>query len=59
MEPISSFFKIEKDPFYREGEAQGILKGKIETAKSMKNLGLSIDLIIKATKLSAEEVKKL
>ncbi|PDS22539.1 Rpn family recombination-promoting nuclease/putative transposase [Flavobacterium branchiophilum] len=42
-----------------EGKLEGILEGKLETAKSLKKLGISIDLIIEATGLSKEEIEKL
>ncbi|GEM56682.1 hypothetical protein B0A58_12180 [Flavobacterium branchiophilum NBRC 15030 = ATCC 35035] len=42
-----------------EGIQEGILEGKLETAKSLKKLGISIDLIIEATGLSKEEIEKL
>lgn len=38
---------------------KGKLEGKLETAKSLKNLGVSIETIIEATGLSKEEIKKL
>lgn len=34
-------------------------KVKIETAKNLKNLGISIDIIVKSTGLSKEEIEKL
>ena len=42
-----------------EGEAKGIEKGKVETARNLKSLGVSIDIIIKSTGLSSEERAKL
>jgi predicted transposase/invertase (TIGR01784 family) len=38
---------------------EGRLEGKIEDAKNLLNLGVSVDIIIKATGLSEEEVLKL
>ena len=38
---------------------EGKLEGIIETAKSFKNLGVSIEIIIEATGLSKEEIEKL
>jgi predicted transposase/invertase (TIGR01784 family) len=38
---------------------EGKMEGKIETAKSFKNLGVSIQIIIEATGLSKEEIEKL
>lgn len=47
----------------REGEAKGFkkgeAKGRIEIARNMINLGLSVDIIAKSTNLSVEEVNKL
>ena len=37
----------------------GLVKGKIEIAKSLIKLGINIDDIIKATGLSKEEIEKL
>jgi len=45
------------DMYYSREE--GRLEGKIETAKSLKELGVSADVIMKATGLSAEEVAEL
>ncbi|WP_127484093.1 Rpn family recombination-promoting nuclease/putative transposase [Paenibacillus ehimensis] len=42
-----------------EGKTQGILHGKIEVAKNMLSMGLDIQLIIKATGLSEEEIHAL
>ncbi|CDA92513.1 uncharacterized protein BN553_00741 [Firmicutes bacterium CAG:238] len=52
---------------YDEGEAAGLEKGrsegvaqeKREIAKNLKDLGVGLNEIIKATGLSAEEVKEL
>ncbi len=43
------------DTAYDEGK----LEGKLETAKSLKNIGVSLEIIIKATGLSKEEIKSL
>ncbi|HAH55141.1 MAG TPA: hypothetical protein DCM02_07625 [Flavobacterium sp.] len=43
------------DTAFDEGE----LKGKLETVKSFKKLGVSIEIIIEATGLSKEEIEKL
>ena len=42
-----------------KGIAQGLEKGKIETARNLKQLGVSIDVIVQATGLSEEEVQQL
>jgi len=38
---------------------EGKIEGKIETAKQLKNLGVSVEIIMQATGLSEEEIKKL
>ncbi|CAO5681979.1 MAG: hypothetical protein HEEMFOPI_01548 [Holosporales bacterium] len=42
-----------------EGLAEGKLKGKLETAKNLKSMGLSLDQIEKATGLPLEDLKTL
>ena len=46
-----------------EGEAKGMEKGKtekaLEIAKELKSLGMPLEQIIKATKLSIEEIKTI
>ncbi len=42
-----------------EGKAKGVLEGKIEVAKNMLSMGLDIQLIVKATGLSEEEIHAL
>jgi predicted transposase/invertase (TIGR01784 family) len=42
-----------------EGIEEGTLKGKLETAKSLKKLGVSIEIIIAATGLRGEEIEEL
>ncbi|MBL1410384.1 hypothetical protein [Sphingobacterium faecale] len=42
-----------------EGLAEGARKNALETAKEMKKAGLSIEQIVKFTKLSVEEIEKL
>ena len=41
-----------------EGRAEGKAEGKIETARNLKSLGVSTDIIIKSTGLSPEEIAK-
>ena len=38
---------------------EGIKEGKLETAKKMKSLGVSTDIIVEATGLSLEEIAEL
>jgi len=42
-----------------KGREEGLEKGRIETASSLKALGVSADIIIKSTGLSPEEIVKL
>ena len=42
-----------------EGIKEGIKEGKLETAKKMKSLGVSTDIIVEATGLSLEEIAEL
>lgn len=42
-----------------QGHAQGLQEAQINIAKSMKEMGIDIDTISKATKLSKEEIEKL
>ena len=47
------------DTAFDEGKLEGILEGKLETAKSLKKLGIPIQTIIEATGLSKEEIESL
>ena len=57
----------ERETAFAEGEAKGIAQGfsdgsrhaKLETAKNLRGLGLSIENIAQATGLSKEEVKNI
>ena len=42
-----------------KGRAEGRAEGRVETARNLKSLGVSTDLIIKSTGLSQEEIAKL
>ena len=44
---------------YCEGKREGYREGRKETAKNLKEQGIDIDVIIKATNLSKEEIEKL
>ena len=44
---------------WTEGKAKGKAEDKIETARELKRLGVSADIICQATKLPPEEVEKL
>ena len=43
----------------REGMKEGVAKGKLEDAQNLKHLGVSMDIIVKATGLSMEDIEKL
>jgi glycerophosphoryl diester phosphodiesterase len=59
MESITKFFKVEKDPFFRQGEAKGEQNKAIAIASEMKKDGFPPEQIAKFTKLSVEEIEKL
>ncbi|OXA74603.1 hypothetical protein B0A56_12610, partial [Flavobacterium columnare NBRC 100251 = ATCC 23463] len=42
-----------------EGLIEGKIEGKIETAKSLKKIGVSVEIITQATGLTKEEINKL
>lgn len=42
-----------------DSEAKGLQKGKIEVAKKLKNMGMTNDVIQKATGLTVEEISKI
>ena len=42
-----------------EGRAEGRAEEKLENARNLKSLGVSTEIIMKATGLSAEEIEKL
>jgi predicted transposase/invertase (TIGR01784 family) len=48
-----------KQTAFEEGEIKGEIKAKIEVAKSLKQNGVSIDLISRSTGLSESEIEKL
>ena len=43
----------------QQGLEQGSIQSKLEIAKNMKDMGLDIEVISKATSLSVEEINKL
>lgn len=49
--------------YYKEGMEKGIAKGRaegiLETARNLKQMGMPVSDIAKATDLSADEVEKL
>ncbi|MNF12139.1 hypothetical protein D3C80_2135310 [compost metagenome] len=60
---IITEFKIEKDPFYKDGVKKGLAEGRLQEAlhiaRELKKEGLPIDFIIRTTKLSAEKIEAL
>lgn len=42
-----------------EGKMEGVLEGREETAKSLKRIGVAIEIIIEATGLSKEQIDRL
>ena len=44
---------------HAEGRAEGRAEGKLEDAKNLKQLGVSIDIIVQATGLRREDIDKL
>ena len=66
MLKAATFFKEERDPFYKRGQAKERAKAEAEKlaekrkiALEFKNLGVSISDIAKGTGLSVEEIEKL
>ena len=71
MLKAATFFKEERDPFYKRGQVRGIEKGiekerakahaeKLESARGLKKIGLLTDQQIAETlKLPLEVVEKL
>ncbi len=47
------------DTAFDQGKIEGMIEGKIEVAKSLKENGVSIDIIIKTTGLSKQQVENL
>ncbi len=59
MESKTKFFKEEKDPFFRKGEAKGRKEEAITIAGEMKRDGIPVEQIAKFTKLTLGEIEKL
>jgi predicted transposase YdaD len=59
MESITKFFKVEKDPFFRQGEAKGRKEEALVIAGEMRKEGIPVEQIAKFTKLPIEEIEKL
>ena len=43
----------------KKGRAEGIEESKMEIARNLKALGVPIEVIVKSTNLSMEEIEKL
>ena len=56
---LATSFSDGKDEGLAEGMEKGMEKGRIETARNLLKLGVSIDVVSKGTGLSIEELKKL
>ena len=56
---LATSFSDGKDEGLAEGMEKGMEKGRIETARNLLRLGVSIDVVSKGTGLSIEELKKL
>ena len=54
-----SYARSQREDGVEEGIEKGKAEGKAEIAKSMLNLGLDLDIIIKSTGLSEAEIKTL
>ncbi len=59
MTTAAKLMKEGREEGLEQGLTKGKLEGKLEDAKSLKTLGVEIDIISKATGLSEEEIKKL
>ncbi|WP_316833778.1 hypothetical protein [Pedobacter nutrimenti] len=62
MQSVSTFFKEEKDFLYKKGKQKAqakALEEKKEIARELKNIGLTIEFISKAVKLTIKEIEAL
>ena len=60
MEPVASFFKMEKDIFYQIGKEEGLEKGKTEIIKNLlSSSGLTIPQIATFSGVSESFVRKV
>jgi predicted transposase YdaD len=60
MEAISKFFKEEKDPFFRRGEAKGREEGKMEEVENLiVKLGFSNEQAAEVAGVSVDFVEKV
>ncbi len=47
------------DGYFKKGKIEGKVEGKVETARNLKLLGVSTDIILQSTGLSPEEIAEL
>jgi predicted transposase/invertase (TIGR01784 family) len=47
------------DTAFDDGKLEGMLEARIESARQLKALGVSIEIIMKSTNLSKEEIENL
>jgi predicted transposase/invertase (TIGR01784 family) len=47
------------DTAFDDGKLEGKIEGKLETATELKNFGVDLKIIAKATGLTEEEIEKL
>ena len=60
MEPVASFFKMEKDIFYQIGKEEGLEKGKTEIIKNLlSSSGLTIPQIATFSGVPESFVRKV
>ena len=58
-EKYRMYVEDERSEARREGLAEGLHQAKVETAKNLIEIGLSIENIVKTTGLSREEIEKI
>ena len=51
--------KFARKQAFSEGEAKGVMEGTVRTARNLKSLGASVEMIVAATGLSQTEVEAL
>ena len=56
---IQNYISYAREKGIEEGRAEGMEKGLLEAARNMLAEGFSIDLVVKCTGLSVEQVKEL
>jgi predicted transposase/invertase (TIGR01784 family) len=56
---VDEYIQVSKEEGREEGIEIGLEKGRKQTARAMKDSGISIELIVKCTGLLEEEIQKL